>query len=114
MASRRRWRALVGGIGHVFAWRSPRVTLSRPTASDALAIAAETTAYVWIPDVIECLAGLAKDLDNLREAARLFGVAEAIRKHTGPARVFADVVHHRGGVDEAGPNGQGRHRFPRP
>jgi hypothetical protein len=55
-------------------------------AHDALAIAAETKAYVWIPDIIECLAGLANDAANHREAARLFGSAEAIREHTGQVR----------------------------
>lgn len=55
-------------------------------ARDALAIAAETKAYWTIPDVIECLAGLANDPGSHREAARLFGSAEAIREHTGQVR----------------------------
>lgn len=55
-------------------------------AHDALAIAAETKAYVWIPDIIECLAGLASDSGGHREAARLFGSAQAIRGRTGQVR----------------------------
>ena len=44
-------------------------------AYDALARAAEVEAHLFIPDILECLAGLAGDADSHREAARLFGAA---------------------------------------
>ena len=46
-------------------------------AHDALACAAEVEAYLPIPDILECLAGLAGDAGSHREAARLFGAAHA-------------------------------------
>jgi hypothetical protein len=45
---------------------------------------------VAVPDVLECLAGLANDAGNYHEAARLFGAAEAIRKRIG---LFRFVIH---------------------
>jgi DNA-binding CsgD family transcriptional regulator len=44
-----------------------------------LACAAEVQAYLAVPDILECLAGVAADTGSGREAARLFGSAEAIR-----------------------------------
>ena len=55
-------------------------------AHDALARAAEVEAYLVIPDILECLGTLAADADSHREAARLFGAAEAIRQHRGTVR----------------------------
>lgn len=55
-------------------------------AHDALAIAAETKAYLAVPDVLECLAGLAADSGSSPEAARLFGAAAAARERTGQVR----------------------------
>jgi predicted ATPase len=52
-------------------------------AQDALAISAETKAYLTIPDVIECLATMPADS---HEAARLLGSAQAIRDRTGEVR----------------------------
>ena len=52
-------------------------------AHDALAIAASTGAYVGVPDTLECLAALAVDAGSHREAARLFGAADAIRQRSG-------------------------------
>ncbi len=61
-------------------------------ARDALACAAEVGAYLPIPDILECLAGLAGDAGSHREAARLFGAAHAIRGRMGAVRLkaFAD------------------------
>jgi predicted ATPase len=73
-------------------------------AHDALAIAAETKTSVWIPDIIECLAGLANDSGGHREAARLFGSAEAIRERTGQVRFTiydADYTAAVGALREA-------------
>ncbi|MCV7122355.1 LuxR family transcriptional regulator [Mycobacterium lacus] len=55
-------------------------------ALDALACAADSAAYVDIPDVLECLADLASDAGTDVEAARLFGAAEAIRQRIGLVR----------------------------
>ena len=43
-------------------------------------------AYLLIPDILECLAVLASDAGSHREAARLFGAAEAIRQRMGAVR----------------------------
>lgn len=50
---------------------------------DAITCAVETAAYLGTPDNLECLAVLAGDL---RQAARLFGAAQAIRERTGEVR----------------------------
>jgi DNA-binding CsgD family transcriptional regulator len=55
-------------------------------AHDALARAAEVEAYLFIPDILECLAALAAEAGGHREAARLFGAAEAIRLRIGAVR----------------------------
>jgi DNA-binding CsgD family transcriptional regulator len=55
-------------------------------AHDALAIAASMQAYLGISDILECLATLAGDRGSAREAARLFGAAEAIRQRIGEVR----------------------------
>jgi DNA-binding CsgD family transcriptional regulator len=52
----------------------------------ALACAADVEAYLALPDTFECLATLAGAADSHREAARLFGAAEAIRRWTGAVR----------------------------
>ena len=55
-------------------------------AHDALACAVGVEAYLGVPDILEVLAGLAGDTGSHREAARLFGAAEAIRQRTGEVR----------------------------
>jgi DNA-binding CsgD family transcriptional regulator len=55
-------------------------------AHDALAIAADIEAYLFVPDTLECLAALAGDGGDLRQAARLFGASESIRQRAGEAR----------------------------
>jgi DNA-binding CsgD family transcriptional regulator len=55
-------------------------------AQDALAHGAGVGAYLWIPDILECLAGVAGDDGSHREAARLFGAAQAIRERMGAVR----------------------------
>ena len=55
-------------------------------ALEALDLAAESHAYVTVPDAFECLAHLAAAASNQREAARLFGMADAAREQTGVAR----------------------------
>jgi len=55
-------------------------------AHDALACAAEGAAYAYIPDPLECVAVLASQAADHREAARLFGAAHAIWKRNGGVR----------------------------
>jgi len=55
-------------------------------AHDALACAAEVEAYLQIPDILECLAGLAGEAGSHREAVRLFGAAHADRERRGAVR----------------------------
>jgi predicted ATPase/class 3 adenylate cyclase/DNA-binding CsgD family transcriptional regulator len=55
-------------------------------AHEALARAAEDEAYLFIPDILECLGTLAGQAGSHREAARLFGAVEAIRLRIGAVR----------------------------
>jgi DNA-binding CsgD family transcriptional regulator len=55
-------------------------------AREALATAAAVDAHVDTPAALECLAGLAGDAGSHREAARLYGAADAVRQTTGAAR----------------------------
>ena len=55
-------------------------------AHDALALAANIGAYLNVPDVLECLAGLAGDAGGHHEAGRVFGAAETIRQRMGLVR----------------------------
>jgi len=55
-------------------------------AHDALATAASTGTYAAAPDTLECLAALAVEAGNHREAARLFGAADAMRQRGGLVR----------------------------
>jgi DNA-binding CsgD family transcriptional regulator len=55
-------------------------------AHDALACALSSGAHLPLPDVLECLAGLAAEAGNLEQGARLFGATEAIRQRMGVVR----------------------------
>jgi predicted ATPase/class 3 adenylate cyclase/DNA-binding CsgD family transcriptional regulator len=55
-------------------------------AHDALGRAAEVEAYLYVPDILECLGTLAGQAGGHREAARLFGAVEAIRQRMGAVR----------------------------
>jgi predicted ATPase/class 3 adenylate cyclase/DNA-binding CsgD family transcriptional regulator len=56
-------------------------------AQHSLTCAAGIKAYLFIPDMLECLAVLAGDADSHREAVRLVGAAEAIRLRMGAVRL---------------------------
>jgi DNA-binding CsgD family transcriptional regulator len=60
--------------------------LAARDARGGLARAGEVQAHLAVPDLLECLAGLAADAGSQREAARLFGSADAIRNRTGLVR----------------------------
>jgi DNA-binding CsgD family transcriptional regulator len=51
-----------------------------------LARADGVEAYLFIPDILECLAVLAGEAGGHREAARLFAAAESIRQRLGVVR----------------------------
>jgi DNA-binding CsgD family transcriptional regulator len=55
-------------------------------AHDALATAASAGTYGATPETLECLAALAVGAGSHREAARLFGAADAIRQRGGLVR----------------------------
>jgi predicted ATPase/class 3 adenylate cyclase/DNA-binding CsgD family transcriptional regulator len=59
---------------------------SRRDAHQALTIAADNQSRLGLPAIVECLARLAVDGGNYADAARLFGAADAMRKHTGEFR----------------------------
>jgi predicted ATPase/DNA-binding CsgD family transcriptional regulator len=67
-------------------------------AHDALACAADVEAYLPIPDILECLAGLAGDAGSHREATRLFGASHAIRERRGAIRFKIGVAGYQAGV----------------
>jgi DNA-binding CsgD family transcriptional regulator len=54
-------------------------------AHDALACAGDSGVYLPVPDILECLASLARGIDN-HQAARLFGAADAIRQRMDVVR----------------------------
>ena len=59
------------------------------------ALAVEVGAAAGIPDIFECLAALSGDH---REAARLYGAAEAIREQLGAARFLVHQAGHEASV----------------
>ncbi len=60
----------------------------------ALDVAAESHGYMTVPDAFECLAHLAVEASDQREAARLFGMADAARQHLGVARFTIFEAEH--------------------
>jgi predicted ATPase/class 3 adenylate cyclase/DNA-binding CsgD family transcriptional regulator len=60
--------------------------LAERDAHDALACAAGVQAHLGTPDALECLGALAGAADSHREAARLFGAADALRQRMGAIR----------------------------
>jgi predicted ATPase/DNA-binding CsgD family transcriptional regulator len=53
---------------------------------DALACAANIGAYLEVPDILECIADLARAAGGHHEAARFFGAARGIRQRMGAVR----------------------------
>ena len=64
-----------------------RRDLAERDAYEALACAAEVQVRHCVPDVLECLAALSGDSGSYREAARLFGAADALRQRTTEVRL---------------------------
>jgi predicted ATPase/class 3 adenylate cyclase/DNA-binding CsgD family transcriptional regulator len=64
-------------------------------AQDALTCGAGIEAYLFVPDILECLAALVGQDDSHREAARLLGAAHAIRLRMGAVRFkIYDADYH--------------------
>jgi predicted ATPase/DNA-binding CsgD family transcriptional regulator len=62
---------------------------------DALACAATTGSQLALPDILECLAGLASHAGSHCQAARHFGAADTLRQRTGLARYkIHDADYH--------------------
>jgi DNA-binding CsgD family transcriptional regulator len=76
--------ALTGRARVLMAQGEPKQAES--DAHDALTRAAEIEAHICVPDILEVLADLAGEAGSHREAARLFGAAEAIRERMGAVR----------------------------
>jgi predicted ATPase/class 3 adenylate cyclase/DNA-binding CsgD family transcriptional regulator len=78
-------------------------------AHEALACAADSGVYLSVPDILECLATLASDVDN-HQTARLLGAAEAMRQRMGVVRF---LIHQAGndGTVTALRNAMGEHDF---
>ncbi|QUR69512.1 LuxR family transcriptional regulator [Mycobacterium spongiae] len=55
-------------------------------AQDALAIVSDMQTFLVLPEILECLADLACDSGDHRDAARLCGAADAARRGTGAVR----------------------------
>jgi predicted ATPase/class 3 adenylate cyclase/DNA-binding CsgD family transcriptional regulator len=67
-------------------------------AHKALVTAANTEAHLGIPDALECLGALAGAADSHREAARLFGAADALRQRMGAVRFKIYDAEHDAAV----------------
>jgi predicted ATPase/class 3 adenylate cyclase/DNA-binding NarL/FixJ family response regulator len=59
-------------------------------AQDALTCVVGMEAYLFAPDILECLAALAGKDDSHREATRLFAASESIRQRIGAVRFKID------------------------
>jgi len=67
-------------------------------AHDALTRAAKIEAYIGVPDILEVLADLAGEAGGYREAARLFGAAQAIRQRIGVVRFMVYEAGYQASV----------------
>jgi predicted ATPase/class 3 adenylate cyclase/DNA-binding CsgD family transcriptional regulator len=67
-------------------------------AYDALACAATTGSQLALPDIFECLAGLAGQAGTHRQAAQHFGAADTLRQRTGAARYKIHDADYRASV----------------
>ena len=68
-------------------------------AHDALSCSAAVGALLGVADLLEILAGLAADAGSHREAARLFGAADGIRRRTGQVRFQIYRAGYEASVD---------------
>ena len=69
-------------------------------AQAALSAATETSVELRMPPALECLAKLATRARRHREAARLFGAAEAMRQRTGEVRFPSFDAEDEAAIDE--------------
>jgi hypothetical protein len=64
-------------------------------AHEALTVAVTVDTHPMAPETLECLAGVACDAESHREAARLFGAADTLRRSMGGVRftVYDDAYN---------------------
>ncbi len=69
--------------------------LAEECAHKALAQCAAVESYLAVPNILECLAGLAGSSDRHAEAVRLMGAADAVRQQFGLVRfkIYDDDYH---------------------
>ncbi len=72
--------------------------LAERDAHDALSCAAGVEAHLGIPDALECLGALVGAAESHREAARLFGAADALRQRMGAVRFKIYDAEHDAAV----------------
>jgi predicted ATPase/class 3 adenylate cyclase/DNA-binding CsgD family transcriptional regulator len=72
--------------------------LAEADAYEALATAARVDGQLTIPDILECIAALACHADSHREAARLFGAADAARRRMELVRFKVYDTEHEASV----------------
>jgi DNA-binding CsgD family transcriptional regulator len=70
-------------------------------AQAALSTAMETSVELRMAPALECLATLAITAESHREAARLFGAAEAMRQRTGEVRFPSFEADYQASVEES-------------
>ncbi|AYE93621.1 LuxR family transcriptional regulator [Mycobacterium paragordonae] len=75
-------------------WALGDVEAAERDAHQALSRAAETRVHLGVPDIFDFLAALAADAQRYPEAARLVGVAAAIRQRTGEQPYEIYRAHH--------------------
>jgi DNA-binding NarL/FixJ family response regulator len=54
---------------------------------EALVVGSNSGGLLWVPDILECLARLACEVDSHHEAARLVGAAHVLRQRVGAVRL---------------------------
>jgi predicted ATPase/class 3 adenylate cyclase/DNA-binding CsgD family transcriptional regulator len=69
-------------------------------AHEALMCSAHSGAHLPVPDILECLGGLATSDGNHPEAARLFGAAEGLRQRMGVVRFKIHEAAYQAAVAE--------------
>lgn len=98
--------AVAPGVHRMFALaRRARIAIAQHDleqaerdAHEALSGASNLKSFFVIPDVVECLATLAAGAGSNREAAQLFGAAQALRGQTGCARFKVHDADHEASV----------------